>query len=88
MSDIGLSINRSRSKLVSAFSDVDWAGCQDDRRSTSGFVVYVGTNLISWSSRKQATVSRSSVESEYKGLTNARAEVVWIQSLLGELEIF
>jgi hypothetical protein len=57
---LGLKIHRSMSMLVSAFSDADWAGCIDDRRSTGGFAVFLGSNLISWSARKQATVSRSS----------------------------
>jgi hypothetical protein len=58
----GLHIKKSGSRLVSAFSDADWAGCPDDRRSTGGFAVFLGSNLISWSARKQPTVSRSSTE--------------------------
>jgi histone deacetylase 1/2 len=84
---IGLTFRRSSPTLVSAFSDADWAGCVDDRRSTRGFAVYFGPNLISWSARKQATVSRSSTEAEYKSLANATAKVIWIESLLGELGI-
>jgi hypothetical protein len=84
---LGLTFRKSSSTLVSAFSDADWAGCVDDRRSTGGFAVYFGPNLISWSARKQATVSRSSTEAEYKALANATAEVIWIESLLGELGV-
>ena len=54
--DFGLCIVPSRSNLVSAFSDADWAGCSDDRKSTGGFAIFLGSNLISWSARKQATV--------------------------------
>jgi histone deacetylase 1/2 len=85
--NLGLKISRSSSLLVSAFSDADWGGCLDDRRSTGGFAVFLGTNLVSWSTRKQATVSRSSTEAEYKALANATAEVMWIQTLLMELGI-
>jgi len=84
---LGIKIKRSNSTLVSAFSDADWAGCLDDRRSTGGFAVFIGCNLISWCARKQATVSRSSTEAEYKSLANATAEVMWVQKLLDELGI-
>jgi histone deacetylase 1/2 len=75
------------STLVSAFSDADWAGNVDDRKSTGGFAVFIGSNLVSWSARKQATVSRSSTESEYKAMANATAEIMWVQTLLKELEV-
>ena len=85
--NMGLKIRKSNSMLVSAFSDADWAGCVDDRRSTGGFAVFLGDNLISWTARKQPTVSRSSTEAEYKALANATAEMVWIQKLLAELRV-
>jgi hypothetical protein len=72
---------------VNAYSDADWAGCLDDRQSTSGFAVFLGSNLISWSARKQPTVSRSSTEAEYKTIANAVAEVMWIQILLTKIGI-
>jgi hypothetical protein len=85
---LGLCISKSDSILVSVFSDADWAGCPDDRRSTGGFAVFLGSNLISWCARKQATVSRSSsTEAEYKALANATAEVIWVQTLLQELGV-
>jgi histone deacetylase 1/2 len=84
---LGLHVRRSKSMMVSAFSDADWAGCVDDRRSTGGFAVFFGDNLISWSARKQATVSRSSTEAEYKALADATAEMMWVQKLLTELRM-
>lgn len=84
---VGLKINRSLSILVTAFSDADWAGSLDDRWAIGGFAVFLGSNLVSWSARKRATVSRSSTEAEYKAVPNATAEVMWIQKLLEELGV-
>jgi hypothetical protein len=87
-SKLGLKIRKSDSTLVSAFSDADWVGSIDDRRSTWDFTVFLGSNLISWSARKQSTVSRSSTEAEYKAIADATAEIMWVQTLLKELNIF
>jgi histone deacetylase 1/2 len=84
---LGLQLNKSSSTIMSVFSDADRVRLLDDRRSTGGFVVYVGSNIVSWNARKQATVSRSSTEAEYKSLANATAEVMWVQTLLDELGV-
>jgi histone deacetylase 1/2 len=85
--DIGLQFRSASSTLLSAFSDADWAGNIDDRRSTGGYAIFYGGNLIAWSARKQSTVSRSSTESEYKALGDATTELIWVQSLLQELGV-
>jgi hypothetical protein len=81
----GLHLRVDPSRLLSAFSDADWAASSEDRRSTRGHAIFYGPNLIIWSTRKQATISRSSIESEYKALANATAELIWLLSLLWDL---
>jgi len=83
--DHGLHLKKSSTTTLTAYTDADWAGCPNTRRSTSGFCVYLGDNLISWSSKRQATVSRSSAEAEYRGVANVVAETSWIRNLLLEL---
>ena len=83
---LGLHLRRSNLSDLTTYSDVDWAGCPDTRRSTSGFCVFMGDSLISWSSKRQTTVSRSSAEAEYRGVANAMTECTWLWQLLGELD--
>lgn len=61
---------------ITGYSDADWAAYKDDRKSVRGYCVYLGDSLISWSSRKQHTVTRSSTESEYRSLSNWAAEII------------
>ncbi|KAJ9561773.1 hypothetical protein OSB04_006933 [Centaurea solstitialis] len=68
-----------------AYSDADWAGCPNTRRSTPGFCVYLGDNLVSWSSKRQHVVSRSSAEAKYQGIANVVAEATRLRNLLLEL---
>jgi histone deacetylase 1/2 len=74
--DTGLQLRSSTCTLLSVFSDADWTGSMDDQQSMEGYAIFYGGNLITWSARKQSTVSRSSTESEYKALANATAELM------------
>ena len=65
--------------------DSDWAGCRDTRRSTTGWLMEYRGSPITWSSRRQATVSTSTVEAEYIAVAEAGKEAVWLRNLLGEL---
>lgn len=81
----GLQLYSSFTTKLVAYYDADWAGCPTTRHSTSGFYVFLGNNLVSWSSKRQHTVSRSSAEAEYCGVANVVAEVTWLRNLLLEL---
>jgi hypothetical protein len=83
--DFGLVIPRSTPTQLVVYIDADWAGCPDTRRSTSGYAVFLGGSLISWSSKRQPTVSRSSAEAEYRVVANGVAEASWLRQLLQEL---
>nr|GEX19216.1 retrovirus-related Pol polyprotein from transposon TNT 1-94 [Tanacetum cinerariifolium] len=65
----------------------DWGGSMDNKRSTIAYILYLGSNVISWLSARQKSVLRSSTEAEYKAATNAAAETIWIQQLLKELGV-
>jgi hypothetical protein len=73
--------------VLSGYSDSDWAEDRDDRHSTSAYTYRVGDGAISWKSRKQATVSLSSTEAEYKALSDSCKEGLWLQHLLTELRL-
>lgn len=83
--DYGLHLFPTRDFRLTAYSDADWGGCPDTRRSTSGYCVYFGDNLISWSSKRQQSTSRSSAEAEYRAVANAVAETSWLRQLLVDL---
>jgi hypothetical protein len=84
--DYGLLLRRSRSTDLVVYTDADWAGCPDTRRSTSGYAVFLGDNLVSWSVKRQTIVSRSSAEAEYRAIANGVAEATWLRQLLLELQ--
>ena len=68
-----------------AYSDANWAGCPDTRRSFTGWCMFLDDSLISWKSKKQARVSKSSTESEYRAMSATCSKIVWLHGLLAEL---
>jgi histone deacetylase 1/2 len=83
----GLHITRSSSFALHGFTDADWASSVEDRKSTSGYLVFFGQTLISWKSGKQRIVALSSTKAEYKALVDGTTEVIWLQYLLTDLQI-
>lgn len=80
-----LQLHVSPTTNLHAYSDADWGGCLVSRCSTSGYCIFLDKNLISWSSKRQGVISRSSAGAEYCGITNAIAETCWVHNLLREL---
>ena len=85
--DYGLVFVGNSNDGLNAFSDSDWAGDVETRRSTSGYVMRFGNSTVSWCSRRQATVAKSSTEAEYVALSQATQEVVWLRRLLVDLGV-
>jgi hypothetical protein len=78
-SDYGLLLRRSSNSDLVVYKDADWAGCSDTCCSTSGYAVFLGDNLVSWSAKRQTVVSYSSAEVEYHAVTNGVAEATWLR---------
>ena len=83
----GIRLKRHSSLSLHAFCDADWAGDPDDRTSTGAYIIFLGPNPISWSSKKQRSVARSSTEAEYRAIASAAAELQWVRSLLEEFGV-
>jgi len=84
---LGVLLHADPSLSLLAYCDADWASCSHSRRSISGYVVFLGSTLISWKSKKQQTVSLSSAEAEYRSMRRLVAELAWLSRLLGELTV-
>ena len=84
--NFGLKFTRGGSIYCTGFSDANWAGDIDDRKSTSGYLIKVGSGPISWRSRKQTCIALSTAEAENMSLTLVAQEAIWLNHLLAELQ--
>ena len=83
--DYGLVFTSDGENILYGYSDADWAGDLDTRRSTSGYVFKIGGAIVSWNSKKQITVAKSTTEAEYVALSAAASETIWLRQLLKDL---
>ncbi|KAK9939067.1 hypothetical protein M0R45_015776 [Rubus argutus] len=83
----GILLPSTGSLELRAFCDADWARCRDTRRSVSGYCMFLGNAPVSWKTKKQNTVARSSAEAEYRSMATACCEITWLRSILRDLNI-
>ncbi|GLT39324.1 hypothetical protein SLA2020_135220 [Shorea laevis] len=83
----GIMLSSTHRPQLTAYCDADWAGCPMTRRSTTGYFICLGNSPISWKSKKQVTVSRSSAEAEYRAMATTVSELIWLKSLLRDLQV-
>ncbi|XP_028801505.1 uncharacterized protein LOC114756740 [Neltuma alba] len=83
----GILLSAEGNFRLKCFCDADWGSCPTTRRSVTGYILKLGGSLIKWKTKKQATISRSSAEAEYRALGSAVSEIVWMVGLLSDLGI-
>ena len=85
--EFGVWYSKDKSDVLARYSDVDWTGNANDRKSTSGGCFYVGNNLVSWMSKKQNSISLSTIEAEYIVVGSCCTQLLWMQKLLHDYGI-
>ncbi|XP_004306286.1 PREDICTED: uncharacterized mitochondrial protein AtMg00810-like [Fragaria vesca subsp. vesca] len=81
----GILLKNNGNTNIMGYTDADWAGNSLDRKSTTGFCTFVGGNLVTWKSKKQTVVARSSAEAEYRAMAATACELIWLKGLLSDL---
>ncbi|KAL0536844.1 hypothetical protein IC582_025807 [Cucumis melo] len=81
----GLMFRKTNRKTIEAYTDSDWAGSVIDKKSTSDYCTFVWGNLVTWRSKKQSVVARSSAEAEYRAMSLGICEEIWLQKVLSDL---
>uniref|UniRef100_A0A3Q7HLH8 Reverse transcriptase Ty1/copia-type domain-containing protein n=1 Tax=Solanum lycopersicum TaxID=4081 RepID=A0A3Q7HLH8_SOLLC len=82
---LGLFMPSNKNNEMVAYCDSDWGACVETRRSVTGYMIKLGGTLVSWKSKKQNTISRSSAEAEFRSMATTVAEIVWLKGLFKEL---
>ena len=85
--NMGLFYSASCDLNLTAYSDADWSSCLFSSRSLSAYCVFLGNHLVSWKTKKQRTVSKSSAEAEYRSMSTTASEIVWLEGLLQDLQV-
>ncbi|WJZ84042.1 hypothetical protein VitviT2T_003670 [Vitis vinifera] len=83
----GILLKKNNTLALKAYIDADNAGSPVDRRSTAGYCTFLGGNLVTWRSKKQNMIARSSAESEFRGIAQGLCELLWLKIILDELRI-
>ncbi|XP_073105207.1 secreted RxLR effector protein 161-like [Elaeis guineensis] len=82
----GLMFKKYNHLKIDGYTDANWAGSITDRKSTSGYFIFVGGNLVTWRSKKQKVVALSSAEAEFRGMAKGFCELLWLKELLKEID--
>ncbi|KAM1815735.1 hypothetical protein ACFX12_000216 [Malus domestica] len=84
----GILMAKNDNTQIMGYCDADWAGNAIDRKSTTGYCTFVGGNLVTWKSKKQTVIARSSAEAEYRAMASTACELIWLKGLLCDLGVF
>ncbi|KAM1709738.1 hypothetical protein TB1_000224 [Malus domestica] len=84
----GILMAKNDNTQIMGYCDADWAGKAIDRKSTTGYCTFVGGNLVTWKSKKQTVIARSSAEAEYRAMASTACELIWLKGLLCDLGVF